>query len=250
MRNVIVIGMGTGAASHMSIAAIEALAAADVVFIPTKGTEKGRLASVRREIVDRFAPDGPRSIEFALPVRDAANPDYADGVHDWHDAIAQHYRAMIADMAEGETAALRVWGDPGLYDSTLRILDRIRGDIDFAVRVIPGITAVQALTAAFAMPLNTVGNPVTITTGRHLLDHGWPPDADTLVVMLDGKTAFARIAPEGVDIYWAAYVGMEEEILMSGTLAEQRDAIVAARTAARARHGWIMDIYLLRRVIA
>lgn len=248
MRTIVLIGIGTGNPDHMTIAGVDALNAADLLFVPTKGEEKGQLASIRREIVERFATSTPRLVEFALPVRDADNPSYVCGVSDWHDAIAGQYREMIAGMGAEETAALLVWGDPGLYDSTLRILERVQGMGEpFIVRVIPGITAIAALTAAFAIPLNTVGNPVAVTTGRKLKE-GWPEGADTVVVMLDGKKAFAEINPAGLHIYWAAYVGMKQEILIEGPLAEMSDRISAARDAARAEHGWIMDIYLLRRL--
>ena len=51
-------------------------------------------------------------------------------------------------------------------------------------------------------------------------------------------------------IHWGAYLGMPQEIVIAGPLAEVGARIVAARTEARARHGWIMDTYLLRRVKA
>ena len=68
-----------------------------------------------------------------------------------------------------------------------------------------------------------------------------------LVVMLDGGCAFTTLAPEGVTIWWGAFVGMAEEVLHAGPLAEVGPEILATRAAARAAHGWIMDIYLLRR---
>lgn len=248
MRNISLIGIGTGNPAHITMEGIDALHEADVVFVPTKGEEKAQLAAVRREIIDRYARHTPRVVEFALPVRDADNPSYVSGVADWHEAIAGQYRDMIAGLGEDETAALLVWGDPGLYDSTLRILERARAlGADFAVKVIPGITAVAALTAAFAIPLNTVGNPVLITTGRQLVQ-GWPEAIDSVVVMLDGRKAFAALPPENLHIYWAAYVGMEEQILVEGPLGQVADRISALRDAARAENGWIMDIYLLRRL--
>ena len=246
MRKIFLIGIGTGNPDHMTLEGIKALAKVDRVFVPTKGQEKALLATIRRTIVEQHAPTA-KVIEFALPVRDAANPDYGAGVSDWHAAIAAQYAGMIEDMAEDESAALLVWGDPGLYDSTLRILElaRLRGTV-FGPRVIAGITAVAALTAAFAIPFNTIGNPVLITTGRKLAQ-GWPSDTDTVVVMLDGRKTYAEIDAHHTTIYWAAYVGMEQEILIHGPLARVRDMIGAARDAARAEHGWIMDIYLLRR---
>ena len=66
--------------------------------------------------------------------------------------------------------------------------------------------------------------------------------------MLDGEQAFAKIAPEGLEIFWGAYLGTPDEILIAGPLAAVSDEIVRIRAAARERHGWIMDIYLLRRI--
>jgi precorrin-6A synthase len=40
---------------------------------------------------------------------------------------------------------------------------------------------------------------------------------------------------------------MDRQMLDSGPLAEAAPRIMQARAAARERHGWIMDIYLLRR---
>ncbi len=248
MRSILVIGIGTGNPDHMTIEGIDALKSADVVFIPTKGEEKAQLAAVRHAICDRHCRPGARLVEFALPVRDVANKDYVAGVGDWHAAIADQYAQMIGGMGETETGALLVWGDPGLYDSTLRILEKVYGaGPGFRLRVIPGITAIQALTAAFAIPLNTVGNPVAITTGRQLVAEGWPDAADSVVVMLDGQKSYARIDPNGVHIWWGAYVGMSEQILIEGPLGAVAEEISRTRDAARVRHGWIMDIYLLRR---
>lgn len=249
MRELVLIGIGTGNPEHLTLQGIRALQGADLLFIPTKGEEKAALAALRRDICARHIDGAYRSVEFALPLRDAGNPDYRKGVDDWHEAIAVQYEALILGMDDGETGALLVWGDPSLYDSTLRILERVktRGSVAFGVRVVPGITSLQALTAAFAIPLNTIGNPITITTGRQLRG-GWPEGADSVAVMLDGSSAYMEIDPEGLHIYWGAYVGMSEEVLIEGPLGQVRERIAEAREAAREEHGWIMDIYLLRRV--
>ncbi|MEM1343309.1 MAG: precorrin-6A synthase (deacetylating), partial [Pseudomonadota bacterium] len=143
--------------------------------------------------------------------------------------------------------ALMVWGDPSLYDSTLRIAKRLPAlGFSLRVRVVAGLTSVQLLTASHAIPLNGLGAPVLITTGRRLRQ-GWPSGVDTLAVMLDGGCAFQGLDPEGIEIWWGAYLGMAEEILRAGALAEIGQEIVALRAEARARHGWIMDTYLLHR---
>ena len=141
--------------------------------------------------------------------------------------------------------ALLVWGDPGLYDSTLRIAARLPGPV--RLRVVPGITALQALTAAHAIPFNTINGAVTVTTGRRLRGGGWPAGAESVVVMLDGSCSFETLPPEGLRIWWGAFLGMPEQVLDHGALSEAGPRIVARRAEARARHGWIMDTYLLRR---
>ncbi|MBU1305612.1 MAG: precorrin-6A synthase (deacetylating), partial [Alphaproteobacteria bacterium] len=129
----------------------------------------------------------------------------------------------------------------GLYDSTIRIVDRLRETTALAVEIIPGITSIQALTAAHGIALNRIGEPVHITTGRRL----GSVDADT-VVMLDGQTAFTTADPNLI-IFWGAYLGTPDEITITGRLGDVRDQIVETRKTARAHHGWIMDTYLLRR---
>ena len=241
MRELILIGIGTGNPDHLTRQGAEAMRGADLILVPRKGPDKADLADLRLAIAAAHAPGVPVA-GFDLPVRDAARPDYRQGVEDWHDAIA---RAWAEAAGPAGRVALLVWGDPSLYDSTLRIAGRLSPRP--TLRVVPGITALQALCAAHAIPLNEVGAPVQITTGRRLRDEGWPPGVDRIAVMLDGDCAFRTLPPEGIGIWWGAFLGMEDEILAAGPLSEAGPRIVAMRAEARARHGWIMDIYLLAR---
>ncbi|MFN4191520.1 MAG: precorrin-6A synthase (deacetylating) [Tabrizicola sp.] len=237
------IGIGTGNPDHVTGQAIRALNAADLILLPRKGQAKSDLADLRRQILAQVLTRPVPVAGYDVPQR-ADQDDYLGAVNDWHDAIARVWAESIAAHPGARDVALMVWGDPSLYDSTLRIAARLPG---VSVRVIPGITSLQALTAAHAIPLNTLAAPVTITTGRQLRDHGWPAGATTLAVMLDKGGAFTVLEPEGVTIWWGAYVGMPEECLIHGPLAEVAEKILATRARLRAEHGWIMDIYLLRR---
>lgn len=249
MLRLLVIGIGAGNPDHMTVQAIRALNRADVVLLPRKGSAKEDLAELRREICRRFLDNAKtRVVEFDLPRRDGS-VSYLQAVDDWHAAIAARYHDLLAgELPNGGAAAFLVWGDPSLYDSTLRILERLRTThgMDFELEVIPGITSVQALAASHAIPLNTVGNPVLYTTGRRLKQA--PPEAaDTVVVMLDGNMSFRHVAQEEYDIYWGAYIGLDQEMIVAGDLAEKASEIEAKRTAAREENGWIMDVYMLRR---
>ncbi len=244
MTRLHLIGIGTGNPDHLTRQATQALNQADLVMIPRKGESKADLAELRRSICAEVITNPATCIaEFDYPIRDAEAADYAQAVEDWHDAIAHVWAETIARHPGARDVALLVWGDPSLYDSTLRIARRL----GLETRVVPGITSLQALTAAHAIPLNDVGAPVVITTGRQLRDHGWPAAAETVAVMLDGNCSFQTLDPTGISIWWGAYVGMAEQLLLSGPLAETSAKIVETRARARAAHGWIMDIYLLRR---
>ena len=240
------IGIGTGNPEHVTLAAIRAMREADLILLPRKGDDKGDLVDLRRAICAAHLDDLSRVREFDLPTRDGAS-DYLSAVNDWHEAIAQVWAQQIAaHLPQGGRVALLVWGDPSLYDSTLRIAGRL-GDGTLVPRVIPGVTSLSVLTAAHAIALNDLASPVIITTGRRLRDAGWPQGAESVAVMLDAGGAFSTLDPAGIQIWWGAYLGMPHEVLIKGPLAEIGAQIVQTRAALRARHGWIMDIYLLRR---
>lgn len=249
MLELILVGIGTGNPDHLTLQGVSALNAADLILIPEKGVGKEDLAELRRTICSGVVTNpAVRIVGFSLPVRDAAISDYAERVERWHDAIARVWAATIAaHLPGGGKVALLVWGDPSLYDSTLRIAARLRPVPQLTV--IPGITALQALTAAHAIALNEIGAPFTVTTGRRLRDEGFPPGVETCVVMLDGECSFQTLREPGLQIWWGAHLGMAEQILAMGTLPEVTDSILTMRAESRARHGWIMDIYLLRRAL-
>jgi precorrin-6A synthase len=250
MRKLFIIGIGAGNPDFLTIQAIKALSALDVVFLIDKGREKAALAKLRTEICARYIDNkGYRVVEAADPERDRSPSSYEAEVAAWHAKRAAIYERMIREeLSEDERGAFLVWGDPCLYDSTLRIIDHVAAmsTVRFEVEVIPGITSVQALAAAHKIPLNRIGEPVLITTGRRLAND--PCAAEDTVVMLDGDCAFKQV--EDRDIFWGAYLGTADEILMSGPLHERADAIEAVRREARQKNGWIMDTYLLRKTAA
>lgn len=248
-RKLLVIGIGAGDPDYLTFQAAAAIHRCAAFLIPGKGEEKSDLSQLRLEILERVRPDKDyRLIAFDMPKRRAAGDDYRGAVDEWHDKIADSYAALLqTEISDREAAGLLVWGDPSLYDSTLRILARFdaRPDVELDYQVIPGITAVQALAARHRVTLNNIGEPFLTTTGRKLGRDGMPPEGNT-VVMLDGETAFQAVDPD-LNIYWGAYLGTPDEILIAGRVGDVSDEIVRRRTEARARKGWIMDTYLLKR---
>jgi precorrin-6A synthase len=243
VRTVLVIGIGAGDPDHLTVEAARALNRADVVFVLDKGEDRADLAAVRREILARHVERPPRQVVATDPARELGGPSYRDDVAAWHEQRLAVYERFIGDeLADDEAGAFLVWGDPALYDSTLRILDRVAEHVDIDYDVVPGVTAIQALTARHRIPLNDIGEPVLITTGRQLRENGLSGSA---VVMLDADCSF-QDCPPGTRIWWGAYLGTPDELLFSGTVGEVGARIAAVRADARAEHGWIMDTYLLR----
>ncbi|MDX3382161.1 precorrin-6A synthase (deacetylating) [Streptomyces niveiscabiei] len=255
MRRIHVIGIGAGDPEHLTLQAVRSMREADVFFVLDKGEAKSDLTDLRREMLRTHVPEGTyRVVEARDPERDrtAGGTAYSPAVGDWRSARADIYERLITgELTDQETGAFLVWGDPALYDSTIAILDEVlaRGNVDFTYDVIPGVSSVSALVARHRTGLNRVARPVQITTGRRLAA-GFPEGVDDVVVMLDAHQAFRGLAREGqedIDIYWGAYLGTPDEILVSGPIAEAGPRIEEVRAEARERKGWIMDTYLLRR---
>ncbi len=250
MKKVLVIGIGAGNPDYVTIQAVNALNEADVFFLVDKGTQKQDLERLRTDICARYIRDPSyRMVEISDPVRDRTPAAYEAEIAAWRDKRAAAYRSAIAEeLHDGECGAFLVWGDPSLYDGTINMLEHILADAPamFAYDVIPGISSVQALAAQHKIALNRTGRALQVTTGRRLSE-GFPGDVDDLVVMLDARHAFRTVADEDVDIYWGAYLGTDDEVLVSGKLRDVMDEIERIRAQKKAEKGWIMDTYLLRR---
>jgi precorrin-6A synthase len=246
-RKLLVIGIGAGDPDQLTVQAIKAINQADVFFVVDKGAEKSSLVELRAEILQQHRQGGYRVVQIVDPPRDRGAAAYSRAVEDWHEARAALFAdAVVRELPDGDTGAFLVWGDPALYDSTLRVIERMLPRVDFEYRVIPGITSVQTLTAAHRITLNRIGEPIHITTGRRLAE-GFPEDLDSVVVMLDAALACERFDEDGVEIFWGAYLGTPDQVLMSGRLVDVAHEIARTKRELREKHGWIMDTYLLRR---
>ncbi|MGA5304933.1 precorrin-6A synthase (deacetylating) [Nucisporomicrobium flavum] len=248
MRKIYVIGIGAGDPDHLTLQAAKAIGRTDVFFLLDKGEAKESMIELRRRMVKAYGKPGRRIAEGRDPDRDRTPADYEGTIADWRRRRSEVTEALISEhLLDDEVGAFLVWGDPSLYDSTIAILEEIlaRGATRFEYEVVPGISSVSALAAKHRVGVNRVGQPFQVTTGRRLAEQ-WPAGVDDVIVMLDAHQSFGTVEGD-VDIYWGAYLGTPDELLISGPLAEVADEIRRVRTEARERHGWIMDTYLLRR---
>jgi precorrin-6A synthase len=250
----LVIGIGSGNPDHLTREAVAALNQVDVFLVADKGAAKHDLVELRKEICRAvITHDDYRFVEVPDPERGADrernSAEYQTGVAAWHEARARRYAEIIAtEVDDGGTIGLLVWGDPAIYDSTIRIVDLIKNHaVDLDLAVIPGISSIQLLAARHKIILNRVGKPIHITTGRRLLDE-YSPALGDVVVMLDGDLACSELLDQFGDltIYWAAQLGLPDESLIAGQLSDVIKEIRAKRATIRELRGWVMDTYLLR----
>jgi precorrin-6A synthase len=232
-----VIGIGMGP-QHVTAEAAAALRDADYVIAARKGNDDGLLA-VRQAVA---AAHGLAVAEIDDPERDRAHPaDYPGAVAAWHAARAGAYEPVLRE--HGGTAVFLVWGDPSLYDSTIRIVSELAARLGADWDVLPGISAPQLLAARHRVVLHEVGRPVHVTTARRLRE-AINAGQDNVVVMLGGALDLA-----GLDdwlIWWGANLGTPSEELAAGRVGGVRDEIATARDRAKAAAGWVMDVCLLR----
>ncbi len=257
VRTLSVIGIGVGDPDYVTVQAVEAMNAVDVFFVLDKGPATADLVAARRAVCERHIRQRDyRFVEVADPPRDRIDPAYSDAVRDWRDERARVLAEAIArELGDDDKGGFLVWGDPSLYDGTIRVIETILGwgELELAYEVIPGISSIHALTARHRIMLNRVAGAVHVITGRRLAEGfgDGPPPADDLVVMLDAdpERSCRPLRGAGWEIYWGAYLGSADELLVAGGLDDVIDDIAKIRREARERKGWIMDSYLLRRAV-
>lgn len=251
MKTLLIIGIGAGDPDYLTVQAINALNRTDVFFLMDKGSAKDSLIGLRKTICERFIQGRDyRFVSADCPERLRDVADYRGSVVDLNQDKQQLFERMIREqMADGECGAFLVWGDPALYDSTLRIVEEIvhNSAEEITYEVIPGITSLQALAARHKVCFNSIGQAFQVTPARRLAEGGFPEGLDSVLVMLDAQDSYRRFVDQDMHIYWGAYIGTADEVLIAGPLSEVAETIRSRRAELREQHGWIMDSYLLRR---
>ena len=151
-RTVLVIGIGAGDPEHLTLQAAAAIGRAEVFFEIDKGVPD--LAGLRATLLARHARPDHRVVTAPEVPRDRDPADYPAEVATWQAARADAYAAMIeAELPPGGVGAFLVWGDPALYDGTLRLLhgmsERLLEAVDRGLWEHPEETTLDALRQAY-----------------------------------------------------------------------------------------------------
>jgi precorrin-6A synthase len=233
------LGVGMGP-RHVTVEVAAALRDADYVVAASK-SDQDELLAIRQAICDEH---GVELVPVPDPLRDRDPVDYPATVAGWHDARAAAYAEVI--RARGGTAAFLVWGDPSLYDSTIRVVERVASEVGAQWDVLPGVSAPSVLAARHRIVLHEVGDPVHITSARRLPE-ALAAGQTNIVVMLGTAADLMGIAGlADWSIWWGANLGTDSEELVTGRVGDVLPELDAARARAKATAGWVMDAYLLR----
>lgn len=252
MKKIYLIGIGTGNPEHITIEAINILKKVDIFFILEKESEKNEeLVKIRKEILERYLPDGYRFISVKIPERKRGGKEleaYKERVELWRKKKAEIISNLIeTELADNEIGAILIWGDPSLYDGHIEILQYIKNNkmATFEFEVIPGITSIQVLTSRHKISLNSIAESILITTGRRLKEFNHDK-IENVVVLLDNYLTYKNFVNTNLEIYWGAYLGTEDEVLISGPLREVVNKIIETRGRLKKQKGWIMETFILR----
>jgi precorrin-6A synthase len=251
-----IIGVGPGDPDQVTLEALHAMRSVAFFVVSDKSPRGGMpdpLVAARGRLLDKHLGYEPVVVRVEDPPRErrpertGTSEQYDAAVGAWHEARSLAYEEALLSN-EGDAGFL-VWGDPAFYDSTIRVLDRIRarGALDLEVDVVPGVSSLQLLAARHRIVLHEIGEPLHLTTGRRLAEAVEQGQTNILVML--NRT----IELPGMDdwtIWWGANLGTDSEELVTGRVGEVLEAIESARVRAKERAGWVLDIFLVRLVPA
>ena len=251
-RRIVLIGIGPGDPEQVTLQAVRAMNEVDFFVIPEKHRPGGDpLAATRAALLAHHVQGEPQVVVVDDPERDrtpegtADSAGYRHAVTEWHRARAARFTSVLAQRP-GDAGFL-VWGDPALYDSTIRVLERVVTDLDAELHIVPGVSSLHALAARHRVVLHGIGEPLHITTGRRLPEAVAQGHANIAVLLNRSLTELAAIDPAGWRIWWGANLGTPSEHLVHGPLRDVLQQIQSARSKASQDAGWVMDVYLLQR---
>lgn len=251
------IGVGPGDPEQVTLEAVRAIRAVDFFVVADKTSSRGGqrdpLVEARERLLERHLERLPVLVRVKDPERErrpdrtATGAEYAAVVASWHEARAAAFEEAL--LAHEGDAGFLVWGDPAFYDSTIRVLDKVRerGRVPVALEVVPGISSLQLLAARHRIVLHGVGQALHVTTGRRLRE-AVAQGQDNVVVMLNRCLDLDGL--EDWCIWWGANLGTPHEELVAGRVGDALPQIERARTRAKDSAGWVMDVFLLRRSVS
>lgn len=153
------VGVGPGDPDLLTLKALRALQAADVVAFP--------IARGRRGVARTAAAPHLRPEQIELPLVYPTTTEGSGDAEAYDRALRAYYDASAAQIAEhldaGRDVAVLCEGDPLFYGSYMYLHERLAGR--YPTEVVPGVTAFSAAAAAAGTPLCKHDDVLTVLPG-------------------------------------------------------------------------------------
>ncbi|WP_038056610.1 precorrin-6A synthase (deacetylating) [Thermodesulfobacterium hydrogeniphilum] len=244
MRKVYLIGIGPGDPKFLTLQAIETIKNLKTFLIPAKKGNKEDLTRIRKNILKFVHPEeNYELIELNFPERKKGR-NYREKIKQWRKEKARIIIEFLKSRNSLKEVGFLIIGDPCLYDGHIEIFKEVQKEIPLEIEVIPGISAMQILSAKCKTSLNEIAGTITITTSRGL--RKMKNIFNTTVVFLDNYETFKLFKNQPLEIYWGAYLGTEKEKLIAGKLKDVADTILKERKELKNKNKYIMEIYFLK----
>ena len=156
------IGVGPGDPELMTIKAVRAIEAADVLILPARDRESCRAYRIAANAVSQFSGktdagiDGKECIFEPFPMK--MDKDELAG---FHKRVSER---ICGILSEGRNAAFLTIGDPSVY-STFTYVAALVEDAGFGVERIAGVTSFCAAAARLGIPLGEGDAEIHIIPG-------------------------------------------------------------------------------------
>ncbi len=246
MKKAYLIGLGPGDPKFLTLEAFNQIKRLKTFLIPAKKGEKKDLTEIRKNILNFVHPQGKYElVELEFPPRKKGK-NYKQKVSNWRKEKAEVILRFLKQRKDLREFGFLIIGDPCLYDGHIEVFKEVQKEVPLEIEVIPGISAMQVLSARFKVSLSEIAGNILITTSRGL--RCMKEILQTTVVFLDNYQTFRLFKDKPVEIFWGAYLSTEKEELLSGSLNEIAEKIVECRKKLKSENGYIMDIYFLRPV--
>lgn len=149
------IGVGPGDPELITVKAVKALKAADIICIPKSHASKPSMAlgMIRQILQERERP--PELLELIFPM----NKDEFNNRKLW----VKNACTIAAKAKAGKTIAFITLGDPMLYSTFLYLYECVKETYpEVELKIIPGVTSVTAAAASAELPIAEKDESVSI----------------------------------------------------------------------------------------
>lgn len=193
------LGLGPGDPELITLKALHILQRVPVIAYPAPEDSAAPPESgLARSIAAPHLPGTQTEIPIRLPFRSEREPARA--------AYDEAATLLTARLAAGQDVAVLCAGDPMLYGSFMYLLERLAPHT--LVRIIPGVTSIQAAAAAVPLPLVERDEPLAVlpaTLSDTELRHGLEGAAAAAILKLGRHFGRIRQLLAGLDLLEKAW---------------------------------------------